>query len=70
MNINSPIVSVPSGELRDLGELLSRKVVGQSSATKAIVPYVYMYQSGLAPEGRPAGVFLLLGQRERARQKL
>jgi ATP-dependent Clp protease ATP-binding subunit ClpA len=45
----------------DLVALLSRKVVGQSAATKAIVPYVYMYQSGLAPEGRPAGVFLLLG---------
>jgi len=45
----------------DLVTLLSRKVVGQSAATKAIVPYVYMYKSGLAPEGRPAGVFLLLG---------
>jgi CheY-like chemotaxis protein len=45
----------------DLISILSRKVVGQSSATSAIVPYVYMYQSGLAPEGRPAGVFLLLG---------
>ena len=45
----------------DLVMLLSQKVVGQSAATKAIVPYVYMYQSGLAPEGRPAGVFLLLG---------
>src|SRR5450432_2429224 len=45
----------------DLVSLLSQKVVGQSAATKAIVPYVYMYQSGLAPEGRPAGVFLLLG---------
>jgi ATP-dependent Clp protease ATP-binding subunit ClpA/ActR/RegA family two-component response regulator len=45
----------------DLVNLLSRKVVGQSAATRAIVPYVYMHQSGLAPEGRPAGVFLLLG---------
>ncbi len=45
----------------DLVTLLSQKVVGQSAATKAIVPYVYMYQSGLAPTGRPAGVFLLLG---------
>src|SRR5947209_17094196 len=26
-----------------------------------IVPYVQMYQAGLGPEGRPAGVFLLLG---------
>ncbi|MGZ5434581.1 MAG: AAA family ATPase [Pyrinomonadaceae bacterium] len=45
----------------DLVNLLARKVVGQSSATRAIIPFVYMYQSGLAPEGRPAGVFLLLG---------
>lgn len=59
--LNSTLFSVPGGELRDLSELLSKKVVGQSAATKAIVPYVYMYQSGLAPEGRPAGVFLLLG---------
>jgi ATP-dependent Clp protease ATP-binding subunit ClpA len=27
----------------------------------SIVPYVQMHQVGLAPEGRPAGVFLLLG---------
>ncbi len=45
----------------DLVTLLSQKIVGQSAATKAIVPYVYMYKSGLAPEGRPAGIFLLLG---------
>ena len=42
-------------------ELLSRKVVGQSTAMEHIVPYVRTYQAGLAPEGRPAGVFLLLG---------
>lgn len=54
---NSRILESPD----DLVTLLSKKVVGQSTATKAIVPYVYMYQSGLAPEGRPAGVFLLLG---------
>ena len=54
----SPQILEPQG---DLVSLLSQKVVGQSTATKAIVPYVYMYQSGLAPEGRPAGVFLLLG---------
>ena len=46
----------------DLTNLLAQKVVGQSAATKAIVPYVYMYQSGLAPESRPAGVFLLLSR--------
>ena len=51
----------PSSSGQDLVTLLSRKVVGQSAATNIIVPYVYMYQSGLAPAGRPAGVFLLLG---------
>lgn len=57
---NQPL-SQPAAEPSDLVTLLAQKVVGQSAATKAIVPYVYMYQSGLAPEGRPAGVFLLLG---------
>jgi len=45
----------------DLVELLSRKVVGQEAAMRFIVPYVQMYQAGLAPPGRPAGIFLLLG---------
>jgi ATP-dependent Clp protease ATP-binding subunit ClpA len=40
---------------------LSERVVGQPGAMAQIVPYVEMYQAGLAPEGRPAGVFLLLG---------
>jgi ATP-dependent Clp protease ATP-binding subunit ClpA len=40
---------------------LSERVVGQPNAMTQIVPYVEMYQAGLAPEGRPAGVFLLLG---------
>jgi ATP-dependent Clp protease ATP-binding subunit ClpA len=35
--------------------------VGQSKAIAQIIPYVQMHQAGLAPEGRPAGVFLLLG---------
>ncbi len=43
--------------LRDL----SQRVVGQSHATTQIVPYVDMHLAGLAPEGRPVGVFLLLG---------
>jgi ATP-dependent Clp protease ATP-binding subunit ClpA len=45
----------------DLARLLSQKVVGQPSATRVIVPYIQMFQAGLAPEGRPVGVFLLLG---------
>ena len=45
----------------DLVELLSSKIVGQQEALRYIVPYIQMYQAGLAPSGRPAGVFLLLG---------
>jgi ATP-dependent Clp protease ATP-binding subunit ClpA len=44
-----------------LADLLARKVVGQASALKRIVPYVQMYQAHLNPPDRPAGVFLLLG---------
>ena len=45
----------------DLFKELSSRVIGQKSAIQQIVPYAHMYQAGLAPEGRPAGVFLLLG---------
>ena len=45
----------------DLGSFLSQKLVGQPAAIAAIVPYVQMYRAMLSPEGRPAGVFLLLG---------
>lgn len=45
----------------DLTRVLSQKVVGQPAATRVIVPYIQMFQAGLAPEGRPVGVFLLLG---------
>ena len=45
----------------DLYEQLQSRVVGQSQAIQEIVPYVQMHRAGLAPEGRPVGVFLLLG---------
>ncbi|HXR40015.1 MAG TPA: AAA family ATPase [Terracidiphilus sp.] len=52
----------PSADpIEDLTSVLSQKVVGQPTATKVIVPYIQMFQAGLAPEGRPVGVFLLLG---------
>jgi ATP-dependent Clp protease ATP-binding subunit ClpA/ActR/RegA family two-component response regulator len=57
-NINTS--ESPEGS-NDLVTLLSKRVVGQAAAMRFIVPYVYMWQAGLAPEGRPAGVFLLLG---------
>lgn len=40
---------------------LSERVVGQPEAMTRIVPYIQMHQAGLAPAGRPVGVFLLLG---------
>ena len=40
---------------------LSERIIGQPESLEAIAPYIQMYQAGLAPEGRPAGVFLLLG---------
>lgn len=46
---------------QNLAHLLSRKLIGQPEAIEAIVPYVQIYQAGLSPAGRPAGVFLLLG---------
>jgi ATP-dependent Clp protease ATP-binding subunit ClpA len=45
----------------DLAAQLAQKVVGQPAATNVIIPYIQMFQAGLAPEGRPVGVFLLLG---------
>jgi ATP-dependent Clp protease ATP-binding subunit ClpA len=45
----------------DIATALSRRLVGQPAAIDAIVPYVEMHRASLAPEGRPAGVFLLLG---------
>ncbi|HMF74768.1 MAG TPA: AAA family ATPase, partial [Bryobacteraceae bacterium] len=47
----------PDGLTTRLQELL----VGQPEAIDAIVPYIQMQQAGLAPEGRPVGVVLLLG---------
>jgi ATP-dependent Clp protease ATP-binding subunit ClpA len=40
---------------------VAEKLVGQQPAIDAIVPYIQMHQAGLAPEGRPIGVFMLLG---------
>ena len=46
---------------QDLAAMLMERVVGQDASMNAIVPYVQMFQAGLAPEGRPVGIFLLLG---------
>jgi ATP-dependent Clp protease ATP-binding subunit ClpA len=45
----------------DIAVALSRRLVGQPAAIAALVPYVEMYRARLSPDGRPAGIFLLLG---------
>ena len=47
----------PDGLAAQLTDLL----VGQPEAIETIIPYIQMHQAGLAPEGRPMGVVLLLG---------
>src|SRR5579863_9336861 len=47
--------------VEDLTSILSSKVVGQPNVISVIVPYIEMFQAGLAPENRPVGIFLLLG---------
>jgi len=49
------------GGAAELSQSLGESLVGQPAAVEAIVPYVQIFQAHLAPEGRPAGVFLLLG---------
>src|SRR6195256_881477 len=48
-------------KVEDLATQLSRKDVGQPAAGEIIIPYIQMFQAGLAPGGRPVGVFPLLG---------
>ena len=45
----------------ELVRILTSKVIGQPSAFRHIVPFLEMHRAGLATEGRPIGVFLLLG---------
>src|SRR6266852_6188462 len=54
-------VRLPPGSAGDLLTQLASRIVGQPLAMAEIVPYVEMHRAGLAPEGRPVGVFLLLG---------
>ncbi len=38
-----------------------RLLIGQPGVARHVLPFVQMFEAGLSPEGRPAGVFLLLG---------
>ena len=44
-----------------LAAQLSKLLIGQPEAIETVLPYIQMHQAGLAPEGRPIGVMLLLG---------
>ena len=59
--MNSSLRSRRPNGGRNLRAELRELLVGQPDALDAIIPYIQMYEAGLAPEGRPGGVFLLLG---------
>jgi ATP-dependent Clp protease ATP-binding subunit ClpA len=44
-----------------LAARLNELLIGQPDAIETILPYVHMHQAGLAPDGRPISVVLLLG---------
>lgn len=44
-----------------VAERLKSILIGQDEAIDEIVPFVNMFTAGLAPEGRPVGIFALLG---------
>jgi ATP-dependent Clp protease ATP-binding subunit ClpA len=53
--------SGPPNPPDELTSRLCEVLVGQTAAIDSIVPYIHMHRAGLAPEGRPLGIFLLLG---------
>ncbi len=58
---NRSVASADNEWSSDIAKALSHRLVGQPAAIAAVVPYVEMYRARLTPEGRPAGIFLLLG---------
>lgn len=38
-----------------------KRIIGQDDALDKILPYIQMHEAGLSPEGRPIGVFMLMG---------
>lgn len=52
------VLNLPSS---DVADRMANLLIGQSEAIGNIAPFVRMFQAGLSPEGRPVGVFLLLG---------
>jgi ATP-dependent Clp protease ATP-binding subunit ClpA len=53
-------IAAPSEE-NELARAIKALVRNQDHAIDEIVPHIVMHRAGLAPEGRPAGIFMLLG---------
>lgn len=45
----------------ELADQFEELLVGQPGVARQVLPFIQTFQAGLSPEGRPAGVFLLLG---------
>jgi ATP-dependent Clp protease ATP-binding subunit ClpA len=62
IDMSPPVRRTPkANDDSELSSALANRVIGQPNAVRSIVPYVQMHLAGLAPEGRPVGVVLLLG---------
>lgn len=48
-------------QANELAEQFEELLVGQPGVARQVLPFIQTFQAGLSPEGRPAGVFLLLG---------
>ena len=60
LKLVSPLEGL-SDSTSELTQSFEQKLVGQPAAINAIVPFIQMHRAGLSPEGRPVGVFMLLG---------
>jgi ATP-dependent Clp protease ATP-binding subunit ClpA/CheY-like chemotaxis protein len=64
MKPSSPQAKTGAGAAKvpaSIEKLMAEKVFGQPEALQSFMPFIDMYRAGLAPQGRPAGIFLLLG---------
>lgn len=60
-SIRPPRICGEARSTTDISAAMRESILGQDDAINRIAPYVELSMAGLAPEGRPAGVFLLLG---------
>jgi hypothetical protein len=58
---NKPISISEGPGYHNLAERMKNGLIGQNEAVDEICPFLEIYQAGLAMEGRPAAIFMLLG---------